>query len=307
MATTNTTTGERPAWYDQYAQSIADMGGVLAQEDYTPYQGPRIAEFTPEQQQAFANVKDAQGMWKPYVDQGLAALNTAQGGLNTMANMTTQAGTFDRPTFDNTYMDIYSQPMREMQAVADRVGQRNFQNTTLKGLNDNFTGSGQFGTGRHQILGADAASQAQAQIEEAKAGIGMDATKNAMADYLSWSKQQGSMGNQMGTFAGNQARTATDLMNFGLGTQNAAMADASALGNIGAQQQQANQQNLDLAYNDFQQQQNFPWQQLDKWNAAVQGSSPPSYQVPAATTVSNPWAAGLAGGLGAWSMASAFK
>jgi hypothetical protein len=343
-------------WYDQYMADLAALGGTLAQEEPAMYEGPRIAEWTPDQQRAFSQVRDAQDMWKPYVDPAMESMYAGQGGLNKMQNLIDQSSTFNRYSMDpsgfagdggmfysmdpsaegsggsryvkdgvsqnvaapggmayDQFYDIYSNPMREMQAAADSIGNRNFQNTTLKSLSDAFTGTGQFGSGRHQILGADAAAQAQAQIEEAKAGIGMQATQNAMGDYYKWGQQGLQGAQQMGNYSANQARMGTDLMNFGLGTQQAAMADASAMGNIGQQQQTMNQQNLSMAYQDFQDQQNYPWQQLDKWSSLMRGSSIPNYQsqvqLPAVvpTTYQNPWLSGMQGAGGGWQLGSSFK
>lgn len=300
-------------WYDQYLADLTALGGSLAQEEYTPYGGPRVAEWTPDQLAAFSRVRDAADMWRPYVDPALQSMEAGKGGLNEMANMIRGASTFDRPTFENTYLDIYMDPARKMQEAARSIGARNFENTTLKQLSDAFTGTGQFGSGRHQILGADAAAQAQAQIEEAAATIGMNATQNAMGDYYKWGQQGLQGANQMGDYAANQAKMGMDLMNFGLGTQHAAMADASAIGNIGQQQQTMNQQNLNLGYQDFLEQQNYPWQQLDKWSALTRGQQIPNYQsqvqLPATvpTTYQNPWMSGLQGAAGGWSLGSSFK
>ena len=299
-------------WYDQYLADLTALGGTLAQEEYVPYEGPRVAEWTPDQQQAFSRIRDSMDMWRPYVDPALDSLYAGQGGLSEMANMVRGAATFDRPTFENTYLDIYMDPARQMQDAARSIGARNFENTTLKQLNDVFTGSGQFGSGRHQILGADAAAQAQAQIEEAAASIGMQGTQNAMSDYYKWAQQGLQGASQMGNYAANQARIGTDLMNFGLGTQQAALADAAAIGNIGQQQQTMNQQNMNLAYQDFLEQQNYPWQQLDKWSALTRGQSIPNYQsqvsLPATvpTTYQNPWGAAIQGAAGGWQLGSSF-
>lgn len=299
-------------WYDQYLADLTALGGTIAQEGYVPYGGPRVAEWTPDQLDAFARIRDTTGAWEPYAQQGAGALQAGVGGLGQMRQMIQGASTFDRPTFENTYMDIYSQPMQQMQDAARSIGARNFENTTLKQLNDAFTGSGQFGSGRHQILGADAAANAQAQIEEAAASIGMQGVQNAMGDYYKWGQQGLQGAQQMGDYAANQARMGTDLMNFGLGTQQAALADAASLGNIGQQQQTQNQQNLNLAYQDFMEQQNYPWQQLDKWSSLVRGQSIPNYQsqvsLPATipTTQLNPWMSGLEGAGAGWTMGSSF-
>lgn len=326
-------------WYEQYLADLTALGGTLAQEEYVPYQGPRVAEWTPDQQAAFAGVRDAQGMWQPYVDPALESLYAGQGGLGKMQEMITGASGFNRyaqgqinPATGRPYVDtdlapvgaagqgsyaqfwdVYKDPVQQMQDAARSIGSRNFENTTLKQLSDAFTGTGQFGSGRHQILGADAAAQAETQIQEAMATIGMQGRQNAMQDYLKWGQQGLQGASQMGTFAANQAKMGTDLMNFGLGTQQAAMADAAALGNIGTQQQQMNQQNLNLAYQDFQEQQAYPWQQLDKWSQLTRGQQIPNYQsqvtlpptVPA--TYQNPWLSGIQGGAGGWQLGSSFS
>ena len=296
-------------WYDQYLADLASLGGALAQEEYVPYGGPRLAEFTPDQQAAFARVRDSMDMWKPYVDPALESMYAGQGGLTDMANMVRDASSFDRPTYENTFYDIYKQPMEQMQQAARDIGARNFQNTTLKQLSDAFGGTGQFGSGRHQILGADAAAYAQAQIEEAAASVGMQATQNAMNDYLKWQQQLSQSAQQMGNYASNQARMGTDLMNFGLGTQQAALSDAAAIGSIGSQQQYQNQQNLDTAYQDFLTQQNYPWQQLSNWTSIANPSYVPRITTPTVTpqTYQNPWASALQGTPGSWQLGSAFS
>ena len=309
---TGTSFADPTEWYDQYLADLTALGGTLAQEEYVPYGGPRVAEWTPDQLDAFARTRDAADMWKPYVDPAMAAMNAGRGGLDQMQQMTQQAATFDRPTFENTYLDIYMDPARQMQAAADSIGQRNFQNTTLKNLSDQFTGTGQFGSGRHQILGADAAAQAQAQIEEAKATMGMQATQNAMGDYYKWAQQGLSAADRMGNYAQKQAQTGTDLMNFGLANQQAAMMDAASIGNIGQQQQTQNQQNLNMAYQDFQDQQDFPWQQLGKWSSLTRGGAIPNYNSQVTTpqvtptTLQNPWISALQGGAGGWQLGSSF-
>ena len=296
-----------PDWYSQYVADLTGIGGGLMQEEYTPYDGARIADFTADQQAGFAGLRDAQGMWQPGAVAGGEALDAGRGGLNAMSQMTQGAGQWNQGAFDKVN-SVYQQPMLDMQAAADSIGNRNFQNTTLAGLNSNFTGAGQFGSGRHQILGADAAAQAQAQIEEAKAGIGMQAAQNTMKDYNTSQQQLGQMGGQMGTYAADQSRMGTDLMNFGLATQGAARADAASLGALGQQQQQMDQQNLNLGYQDFQDQQQYPWQQLDKWSALTRGQNIPQYQssvtLPGVTapTQVNPWMAGASGAGGGWGM-----
>lgn len=300
-----------PEWYNQYLADMSATAGALAQEEYTPYAGPRIADWTTDQQAGFAGIRDAQGMWQPGAIAGGQAMDAGVGGLNAMSQMTQQAGQWNQPAYDRI-SGLYQQPLQDMQAAANSIGQRNFQNTTLKGLNDNFTGAGQFGSGRHQLLGADAAAQAQAQIEEAKASMGVQAVQNSLGDYMRGQQQMGQMGGQMGTYAADQARMGTDLMNYGMATQHAALGDAGSMMELGKQQQGMDQNNLNLAYQDFKEQEQYPWQQLNNWGAVTKGQTTPSNQSSIsfpqtqAPVSSNPWLSGLSGAGGGWQLASSF-
>jgi hypothetical protein len=316
-------------WYDQYMADIAALGSQLAQGQTPLFTGPRVAGFNEDQLNAMAAMRantGANAPWREFSEASGQLMDNSTGGLEAMRNMVSQYSgminqnaAFDRPTFENTYMDIYNAPAEAMQNAADSIGQRNFQNTTLKNLNDNFAGTGQFGSGRHQILGADAAAQAQAQIEEAKATIGMQATQNAMGDYRNWaqhglqSAQQGMQGaNLMGDYASKMGQAATGMMNFGLANQRAALGDASLLGNIGQMQQDATQQNYNQAYQDFLTQRDDPWRRLQNWTSVMHGASIPGLQTQspsppvAPASYQNPWMSALQGYSGANQLTSTF-
>ena len=305
-----TPTATTPDWYDDYLYNLAAVGDQLSQEDYQPYGGPRIADFTPDQEAGFAAMRDTIGTWQPYADTASQQLQGAQSGLESMRSLTQGNASFDPAAYESMYNTVYAPSVQSLQDEATRVGNRNFQDTTLAALNSNFAGSGQFGSGRHQILGQDAAARAQAEIEGLKAGVESQGRQAAAGDYMNWAKQGMNAGNQMGTFAGNQSRLATDMMNFGSNMQNLGQRDATTQMGIGEQEQQMNQQNYNMAYNDFQTQQNFPWQQLQR-QSQVLNNQAPSMSTPAAATqvtAPNPWTSGLYGGLGAFNtMTSMFR
>lgn len=541
---------EAPAdWYMDYLSELTNVGRGLATQDMPVYGEQRIADWTQDQQDAFAAMRDAQGMWKPYVDPALDAMTAGQGGLNRMAGMTeeayqtalqgqgdytrarqladqaagaqgaqgnynpamsgfnqamgqqgmigdygaatnltnraaaaqgaqgqygginnqynqlyntqglvgdyapstnmlnqagmaqgaqgqydpakgmtTQAGTYQDPLYESTFYGNYDPVIQQMQQSARNIGQEQFQDTTLKALNDNFMGSGQFGSGRHQLLGADAAAMAQADIENKVAEIGLQGRQMGMQDYLGWAQQQGAMGGQlgdlearraadalgisslrsqvgaqlgtvagmsasdiarkfglqgdvlqqqgalesqraqeafniaglqgqmgsqlgqlssaaaadaarraqtltgtatamgtteaqrasdafsiaqlqgnmgdlwgrlasmesadtratagqaaqmgaqMGNYAQQQSAMGSNLMNFGLGTQAAAMGDANALMGIGAQDQSMQQNNMNMAYDDWLKQKDYGWEQLDRWGSVLAGKNVPNYK-----------------------------
>ena len=77
-----------------------------------------------------------------------------------------------------------------------------------------------------------------------------------------------------------------------------AYTDAAALGQVGQQRLALGQQQLDSAYQQFQQQQQYPWQQVQNYGTALGVGSSGQAQASnnqAAANQSNPWASALGG------------
>ena len=66
-----------PQFYTDYAQQILANQQALASQPYQTYQGPRVAEFSPAQQQGFAMTGQAAGAYQP----ALTAATTATSNL----------------------------------------------------------------------------------------------------------------------------------------------------------------------------------------------------------------------------------
>ena len=118
VLTTGATQQTLPDWYTQFLQNLATRGTQVAGQGYQPYQGPRVAGFSPLQQQAFGQVQASAGAGQqgltqvqqflsqlfPQVQNGLAtgagytaggidAANTAAGTANTAATGAGQQAT----------------------------------------------------------------------------------------------------------------------------------------------------------------------------------------------------------------------
>lgn len=322
-----------PDWYAQYRADLANAAGSQAMQDYVPYSQQRIAGWTPDQLQAFAMQREAaiDPTWQQYVPlagqamQGGVDLIGQAGGLGQLAS---QGRTpFSQQEYEAMYGGVYEPSVQKMQAEASRIGQKDFRDTTLADLNRNFTGAGQFGSSRDQILSAEAAARAQAEIEGKQAAIEAQGRQQAAQDYLNWSKQGLATAGQLGQTGGQALGAGQNWFNFGTQQQAAQATDIASLGGIGAAQQGMDQRAMDMAYQDFQRQQEYPWQQLSRWGAAGLGQSIPyqeyssgtgagstiSYGNPSTTTApySNPWTSALQGGIGAassvWNMFSPQK
>lgn len=124
-------------------------------------------------------------------------------------------------------------------------------NTDLQRLQSAGINLGQFG-----ISQANLAAQDQSRALSAAqgiAGLGIARTNAANMDALK------------NLQAGSQMGSLSNLQN------NFVLQNAGALGASGDQQQAQNQANLNVAYGDFQNQQQYPWQQLGNLSSIVHG------------------------------------
>lgn len=110
---------------------------------------------------------------------------------------------------------------------------------------------GQFGLSQAGLAGADAARGIQAA--QGISGIGQAQIAAAEAD------------------AARGMQASQQIGNLGVSRNNMMIQNAAALGAIGAEQQGQTQRNLDVAYGDFQNQQQYPWQQLGSISNLVHG------------------------------------
>lgn len=277
--TSSLTTSQVPQYLSDYLYNLMSGAYSAAQEEYIPYTtetgaaAPRIAGFTPEQQKAFGMTNTAAGAYQPQLQ---AAEQTAQqaGGISAMGaaqpyfNQASQT----LPSTIQNYMNPYQQN------VIDTMGteaQRQLQEKILPAIGDQFTRAGQFGSSRQQEIAQrgvrDVASDLEANIGKQLAQGYTTAGQQAQADLA----RQASIGQAAGTLAGTEAQQKAALANVqaGLGQKEQALGltGAAATETVGAQQQAMNQKNLDLAYNDFLQQRDYPKQQLSYLSNIVRG------------------------------------
>jgi len=85
-ATSYTTSNtESPKWLQDAIYNQIQVASNIANTPYQEYAAPRVAQLSPLQQQAYSQVQQNQGAWKPEMDfasqgmQGLAGKSTAEG------------------------------------------------------------------------------------------------------------------------------------------------------------------------------------------------------------------------------------
>ena len=302
-----TSTEGLPQWLSDYTQSLLSKANAVAAEPYQAYGGPRIADFTSDQQNAFTQTRTAANAFQPDFNQargqfgqatGYSATGASDPFINVASNINAmgqaqpymnQAGqTF--PGQVSQYMNPYTD------AVVDRIGDlgaRNLNEKLLPGIGDQFIRSGQMGSSRHMREVGNALRDTQestlaAQSQALERGYGQagqlfnqDASRMAglagTAGNLALG-QQGALGqlgqlagNMQSVDAGNALRAGDSFRGLGQAEQSSGLTGAAALDAVGQQQQRLGQANLDLAYQDFQNQRDHPQNQLGMMSNIVRG------------------------------------
>jgi hypothetical protein len=221
----------------------------------------------------------------------------APGALSAASPYMQQAGGTFTGSNVNQYMDPYIQNV--VNRSAD-LANRNFSENLMPGIQDKFTRAGQYGS-RGMLTDATRAardtteniqSQANAALSQAyqNAGqlYGADASRAGtlaqLAGSLSGSDQAtklqaagqlGTLGSTLGALQGQtgalQLQAGQQYGALGQSAQQLGMQGAAALDTVGQEQQGLNQRNLDTAYQDFQNQTQYPRQTIDWMSSVIRG------------------------------------
>ena len=242
-------------------------------EGYTPFQGPRLADFTPDQQAAFQGVRETVGAGDPFFTKSEELFESST------AEPTAQSvGRFMNPFIQNV-LDI---ERREARRDAETVGQR---------IAGRASRAGGFGGSREAILSAENERNTQRNL----ADIQSRGLASAFEDAQSRLAQQ----RQRELAAGQQ------FSNLGTTVPTQRLRELAALEGVGATQQQRGQQAIDIAQQEFEIARTFPERTLQDYSSILRGFTQPlpastatrtSSTVPRSSFAQN--AAGVAGLLG---------
>lgn len=281
-----------PEYARPYFEDIMTRGTTASNTAYQPYQGQRVADFSPLQEQGFQGV---QNLGTSPLLQPAAGLTGAAGlgGLGAGQQYTQQATS---PGAMQSYMSPYMQNVvdwQKQQAIQDYGRQ-------LPGQQAAATRAGAFGGSRQAIV----ESEAQRNLQNQLGGIQAQGTQQAF-DQANKNLQFGSqLGLQGLGLAGQMGQQFGQLGQTAFGQQAAA---ATAQQQAGAIQQAQNQQGLDKRYEEFMQQKYYPQEQLQFLSSLLRGSvvapQQTMYQYQAAPSMASQ-IGGL--GLGALGLSKAF-
>ncbi len=229
-----------PPFLEQAYLEGIDKARAVSNGDYIPYAGQRISDFSPQTMQAQNMVQQGIGQFMPEYNAGVAA--------------TAQAATPFSAAAVNQYMDPYKTNVTDEIA---RLGNKNFTENILPGVNDQFTGGGMFGSSRNAVALGRAAENTQKDITGTQAQYLSSGYQNAVNQYQNDQSRLLQAGNQLTNQAGQG--------------QNLYGNDVNAVAGVGQMQNTQNQQLLDTAYNDFLTQQQYPQVQAQFFNNVVRG------------------------------------
>ena len=252
-------TTELPEWAKSYGKDILAKGAALTDVNQNPYQTynqDRLAGFSPMQQQAMQN---AQGMTAaPQLDQGTAAAVGAGLGGASVAGQANQYG------FQNQ-VGGYMNPYLQM-SLAPQLAEAN-RNYDISGVNQQSraTQAGAFGGSREAIMAAENERNRNTGLNQIIGQGYNTAFNNAQQQYNQNLQNQlqgygllGSSANTLGQLGQNQYS-----QNMGINQLQA---------QYGGQQQAQMQKGLDTSYQDFLNQQNYPYKQLGFMSDLLRGT-----------------------------------
>ena len=270
-----------PTWLQEYTQGVLAQSNALASQPYQTYGGPRIAGFTDQQTQAQNEVQNLQGQYAP-------TLNTAQGLATSSANPQALQGALGYlPQAQSMIQGALSPTAAQMNPYATNViGQAEDQakdfwtNTLQPSIQQQYAAAGQSGSSADLRAQEEQANQLTESIQATgNAALGQAYTAAQSAGLqgaqltAGLGQTAGGIGYEQGALGLQGAGALGSLATTG---QSLGLQGAGALDATGQEQQNLNQENESLGYQDFLNQQQYPYQQASWLSQMLSGTANPT-------------------------------
>ena len=213
---------------------------------FQDYEGDRIADFTPEEQAAMTGIASLVGEGKKYFD---PATDLAKGVADKFTTETAQE-----------YMSPYQQAVTD---VAKRKAREDFD-TTLQDI------------GLKSALGGSRRGTARAIVE----AEGVQDLGQRLSDIQTLGSQSAFQDARRAFEAqkGRERQAGSALAALGQQAPQQALKELTALSGVGEAQRDMTQQGLDLAYQNFLQKQQYPYDVLGQYQSTLYGYPYQAYQ-----------------------------
>ena len=220
------------------AQALYD---AQTAEGYQPYQGPTLAQFTPEQEQAFTGIAGLQGTTAPVFEEAMGLTREAA------APITTEQV--------EEYMNPYQQAVVD---IEKREAQKQFESQVVPQLAARAATTGGFGGSRQAILEGMAADTQQRLLGDIQAKGSAQAYQDAINRLQMERQAQGAAAGQLASMAPAQLKTQ--------------LGEIGAQQTVGEERQKLTQQALNEAYGQYLKEQEFPYQTMGRYQSVVTGA-----------------------------------
>jgi len=236
-------TSEFPAELKPFIQDVLGKSQAIQEkresEGYIPFEGPQIAEFSPEQEQAFTGIQGLVGQGQEYFDPS-ADLAKSSAVAPTSESVRAAMSPFTQ--------NVVNIQQREALRQADVAQQQ---------LAAQAAGAGGLGGSRMAILEAEQNRNTQQLLGDIQARGQAAAFEDAQTRLLQQS--------------GRELAASGQLMNLGGLAPQQSLKELTAVEAIGAQKQAQTQQALNIAKSQFQEEQTFPEQTLQQYQSVIRG------------------------------------
>jgi hypothetical protein len=255
---TSTSTTTIPEYAKPYVEKLLGKAEATTEAPYQSYGGQRLAGQSPQQQAITQNILSQTTPGQFAAGTGI----TAAGGLNALGAGSQYAAMATDPAAQQAFMSPY------MQNVVNLQKQEAIRDAQKGQLAQNLGAArqGTYGGARQLLAGTERERNLGEQLAKIQAAGSQSAYDQAVK-----AQQFATQSNIQGAQAATQA--GATLGQLGIGQQQT-FGDLAKLQSAAAAQDQAERQRaLDLQYQDFVSQQQYPYKQLGFMSDILRGSS----------------------------------
>jgi len=253
VPTSSDTSTTNPLWYQQYLYNLSNAATNVAGQTYAPFPGQQVAAPSADTQQSWQMATNNVGNYMP--------------ALNAAAGMTSASAAPIGASQINQYMSPYtSDGVQGLQTAANK----NLFENQLPQIQSQFVSAGQAASPQQAQQYNNALYQSNQALDQATSSALQSGYTGALNTALQEQTNTRAAGAQMGT--------------LGSETQQLGAADIGAVAAAGQSQDTINQANINAAMNNFNTQQNWPYQNLAYASNIIRGQNIPTNTQQVGTT-----------------------
>ena len=253
-----------PKYFEPYAVDMIKRAESESKREYTPYEGQRLADESADLLSSRQNVRDIAG-------RGIAGLPTAMTGVKAGMGRAAQGLGYQAGQFDSDAAQQYMSPyMQNVVDVQKAQAMLDFDRAQA-GRDAQAVQAGAFGGSRQAVAQALAGEDLQRRLGEIQATGQQKAFENAQQQFER-DRAARESAERLGITAGESLTSqSAQLAQLGDLARKGDVQAAELLEKIGKDQQAREQAGLDLAYEDFVRQRDFPRESLTFLSSILRG------------------------------------